>query len=155
MKIETEVMATDHGFQQGPQLFSYQLRAYVKQLWLKPVWCCCAQMLSRVWLFVTPWTVPRPAPLSMGFPRQECWSRLPFPSPGDLPHPGMELASPALAAGFLTTGATWEAYVWYWLALIGGQIGHTLSIAILKLMKYIHYEDTGHSLGNLVLYLEM
>ena len=57
-------------------------------------------------LFATPWTVARQAPLSMGFPRQEYWSGLPFPSPGDLPSSGMELASPvspALAGGFFTT----------------------------------------------------
>ena len=44
----------------------------------------------------TPWTVARQAPLSMGFPRQEYWSGLPFPSPGDLPDPGIKHASPAL-----------------------------------------------------------
>ena len=60
-------------------------------------------MFSRVRLFVTPWTVALQAPLSMGFPRQEYWSGLPFPSPGDLPNPGMEPASPALAEGFFTT----------------------------------------------------
>ena len=48
--------------------------------------------------FVTPWTVTRQAPLSMGFPRQKYWSGLPFPSPGDLPNPGIEPVSPALAA---------------------------------------------------------
>ena len=45
----------------------------------------CVQSLSCVWLFATPRTVARQAPLSMGFPRQESWSGLPFPSPGDLP----------------------------------------------------------------------
>ena len=49
--------------------------------------------------FVTPWTVAYQAPLSMGFPRQEYWSWLPFPSPGDLPDPGIEPTS-ALAGGF-------------------------------------------------------
>ena len=57
--------------------------------------------LSRVQLFVTPWTVAYQAPLSMGFSRQECWSGLPFPSPGDLPNPGIELSSPALQADAL------------------------------------------------------
>ena len=63
-------------------------------------------MLSRVQLFAIPWTVACKVPLSMGFPRQENWSGLPFPSPGDLSDPGMELASlvsPALAGGFFTT----------------------------------------------------
>ena len=52
--------------------------------------------LSRVQLFVTPWTVAYQASPSMGFSRQEYWSGLPFPSPGDLPHPGTEPGSPAL-----------------------------------------------------------
>ena len=52
--------------------------------------------------FAIPWTVARQDPLSMGFLRQEYWSRLPFPSPGDLPDRGMELPSPALAGGFFT-----------------------------------------------------
>ena len=51
----------------------------------------------------TPWTVAHQAPLSMGFPRQEYWSRLPFPSPGNLPDPGIEPKSPALTDGFFTT----------------------------------------------------
>ena len=46
-----------------------------------------AGRFSRVQLFVTPWTVAPQAPLSMGFSRQEYWSGLPFPPPGDLPHP--------------------------------------------------------------------
>ena len=52
--------------------------------------------LSRVRLFATPWTVAYQAPLSMGFSRQEYWSGLPFPSPGDLPNPGIEPGSPVL-----------------------------------------------------------
>ena len=51
--------------------------------------------------FVTPWTVVHQAPLSIRFPRQECWSELPFPSPGDLPEPGSKLTSPAWQAGSL------------------------------------------------------
>ena len=51
--------------------------------------------LSRVQLFATPWTVAYQAPLSMGFSRQEYWSGLPLPSPGDLPAPGIESRSPA------------------------------------------------------------
>ena len=57
------------------------------------------ESLSRVRLFVTPWTVAYRAPQSMGFSRQEYWSGLPFPSPGDLLDPGVEptsLMSPAL-----------------------------------------------------------
>ena len=59
--------------------------------------------LSRVQFFAAPWTVAHQAPLSMGFPRQEYWSGLPFPSPGDLPNPGIEPWSPSLAGRFLTT----------------------------------------------------
>ena len=51
----------------------------------------------------TPWSVACQAPLSVGFPRQEYLSRLLFLSPGDLPDPGIELGSPALAGGFFTT----------------------------------------------------
>ena len=50
---------------------------------------------------VTPWTIARQAPLSMGFPRQEYWSGLPFPSPGDIPDLGTEKASLALQADSL------------------------------------------------------
>ena len=53
--------------------------------------------------FVTPGTVVHQAPLSMGFPRQEYWSGLPFPSSGDLPDPRIEPISPALAGGFFNT----------------------------------------------------
>ena len=52
--------------------------------------------LSRVRLFGTLWTIAYQAPLSMGFPRQEYWSGLPFPSPGDLPNLGVEAKSPTL-----------------------------------------------------------
>ena len=61
------------------------------------------ELLSCVPLIATLWTVAGQAPLSMGFPRQEYWSRLPFPSPGDPPNPGIEPASPALAGGLFTT----------------------------------------------------
>ena len=67
---------------------------------------------SRVRLFAALWTVGHQAPLSMGFPRQEHWSGVPFPSPGDLPDPEIELASltgPELADGFFTTSIPWKA----------------------------------------------
>ena len=63
----------------------------------------CAQLVSHVWLFATPWTVACWAPRSMGFPRQEYWSSVPFHPPGGLPDQGMELLSPALVSGFSTT----------------------------------------------------
>ena len=56
------------------------------------------KLLSRVQLFVTPWTVVYQAPLTMGFSRQEYWSGQPFPSPGDLPSPGLEPRSSTLWA---------------------------------------------------------
>ena len=58
------------------------------------------------------WATAQQAPLSVEFSRQECWSGLPFPIPGDLPDPGIEptsLVSPELAGGFFTTDAPWEA----------------------------------------------
>ena len=65
--------------------------------------------------FATPWTVACQAALSMGFPRQEYRSGLPFPSLGDLPDPGIEPVSPALAGGFFTTephGMPHDMYVY-------------------------------------------
>ena len=59
--------------------------------------------LSRVRLFVTPWTVAYQAPPFIGFSWQEYWSGLPFPSPGDLPNPGIEPGSPAFQADTLTS----------------------------------------------------
>ena len=73
------------------------------------IFVVAVEFLSRVQFFVTPWTVAPQAPLSMGFSRQEYWSGLPFPSPGDLPDPGIKptyLTSPALANGFFSTSAT-------------------------------------------------
>ena len=61
---------------------------------------------SYVWLGATLWTIARQAPLSVGFSRHEYWSGLLWPPPGIEP---MSLVSPALAGGFFTTGATWEA----------------------------------------------
>ena len=67
--------------------------------------CACSFVSDSA----TPRIVIRPAPLSMGFFRQEHWSGLPFPSPGDLPDPGIKRGSPALAGGFFTTSAAWDA----------------------------------------------
>ena len=61
------------------------------------------KLLSRVRLFATPWTVAYQASPSMGFSRQEYWSGVPLPSPGDLPDPGIEPWSPALEADALTS----------------------------------------------------
>ena len=63
-----------------------------------------AQSCLTLWgHFVTPWTVAHQAPLSMEFPKQEYWSGLPFPPPGNLPDPGIKPVSPALAGRFFTT----------------------------------------------------
>ena len=73
---------------------------------------CVLNCFSHVRLFAAPWTVARQHPLSMGFSKQEYWSGLPFPFPGEknLPSPGIEPASPtssALEGGFFTTSAPW------------------------------------------------
>ena len=87
--------------------WSYLLGTYkYKLLYLATKWSILllsewVKSLSRVWLFVTPRTVAYWAPPSMGFSRQEYWSRLPFPSPGELPDPGLEPGSPALWADTL------------------------------------------------------
>ena len=67
--------------------------------------------LSRVRLFATPWGVTYQAPLSVGFSRQEYWSGVPFPSPGDLPNPGIEPGSPALWADALPSGPLGKIFV--------------------------------------------
>ena len=82
--------------------FRDQIKHQLQQL-------CYAKPLSRVQLFEVPWTVAHQAPLSMGFSRQEYWSGLPRPPPGDLPDPGTEpvsLKSPALVGGFFTASTT-------------------------------------------------
>ena len=72
------------------ECFEYHL---FSRLWK---WKVKVKPFSRVRLFATPWTVPCQAPLSMGFSRQEYWSGLPVPSPGDLPNPGIKPRSSAL-----------------------------------------------------------
>ena len=76
----------------------YSLAGLSRQVWR---WKVKVKSLSRVPLFATPQTVAYQASLSMGFSRQECWSGLPFPSPGDLPNPGIEPGSPTLQADTL------------------------------------------------------
>ena len=79
--------------------------------WVPPRYSCegdhsddeKAKSLSHVWLFATPWTVAHQVPPSIGFFRQEYWNGLLFPSPGDLPNPGIEPRSPALRADVLTS----------------------------------------------------
>ena len=89
--------------------------------------CVCAQLLSHVQLFVIPWTVVHQAPLSMAFSRQEYWSGLPFPSPGDIPDIGIKPTTPALAGGFFTICTSWEALIYdCWL------LDNTGNIAIIR-----------------------
>ena len=74
--------------------------------------CVYTYVLSVVSDSVTPWTAARQVPISMGFSRQEYWSGLPLPPPRNIPDPGIKpasLDSPALAGGFFTIGAIWEA----------------------------------------------
>ena len=80
-------------------------------MWM-PRWRCGKWKWSRSVMpdSATPWTVARQAPLAMGCSRQECWSGLPFPSPGDLFDPRIKPGSPALAGRFFTVWATREAY---------------------------------------------
>ena len=80
----------------------------VKHDWVTELNWCMLSCFSCVRLFATPWTVARQAPLSLGFSRQEYWFGLPFPTPGDLPDPGIEpmsLISLALADGFFSPPA--------------------------------------------------
>ena len=77
---------------------SHRLCGKTQRLCPNETMCVC-QSLSRVQLFATPWTVAHRAPLSMGFSRQEYWSGLSCPPPGDLPDPGIEPRSPALQVG--------------------------------------------------------
>ena len=74
---------------------------------------------SHVWLFVTPWTIAHQAPLSMGIFRQEYWSGLPCPSPGDLPDPGIKPISPALQMDSLP--AEWSGRL-YFLGFLDGEV---------------------------------
>ena len=101
-----KILGRNHGSMFSPQGF---LSLRISKSFPK----VCTQLLSHVQLFVTPWTVAHQAPLFMEFSSQEYWSRLPFPSPGDLPNPGIEhacLVSSALAGGFLTSAPPGKPY---------------------------------------------
>ena len=82
--------------------------------------------LSLIQLFVTPWTVARQAPLSIGFSRQEYWSGQPFSSPGNLSDPGIKSGSPALQADSFTISATGEAHLIGNFALIQPNVHQSL-----------------------------
>ena len=119
--------------------------------------CTCMSMLSRfshVLFFVTPGTAACQAPLSMGFSRQEHWSGLPCPPPGNLPNPGIEsisisLKSPALASEFFTASTTWEAresnrsgFKFYLCHLLLGDLDHVTEFAFPPEGKKEHSDST-------------
>ena len=72
------------------------------------MYACVPSHFSYVQLFETLWTIAHQAPLFMAFSKQEYWSGLPLPSPGDLPHPGIEPRPPALQADSLLTELLWK-----------------------------------------------
>ena len=78
------------------------------QKWARPEQACMLSHFSYVQLFATPWTAAHQALLSREFSRQEYWSGMPFLPPGDLPDPGIEPVSPALAGGFFSTEPHWK-----------------------------------------------
>ena len=80
-------------------LLPFIISTSIQQNMEMEIWCLVTKLCL---ILATPWTAACQAPLSMGFPRQEYWSGLPFPSPGDLPNPGTEPVSPALAGRFIT-----------------------------------------------------
>ena len=107
---------------------------------LPPFWnvsllffCLCVCLLSHVRLFVTPWTVACQAPLSIGFPRQEYWSGLSFPSPGDLTEPG----SPALQAESLPSEPQGSKLLFFFYSLITFNLSY---------LWYVYVSDSPSSL---------
>ena len=123
------------------------------------------KLLSRVQLFVTPWTVAHQTPLSMGFSRQEYWSGLLFPSPENLPDPGIEPRSPALKAGSLPSEPPGnplslrggEKYTWELLSIRGNYLPHLihhwlidLSVLYSKISTTLLKSFSAWSSGNLL-----
>ena len=99
---------------------------------------CMLNCFSHIQFFATPWTHSVPGSSSMGFSRQNYWSGLPSPSPGDLPNPGIKPVSPAppaFAGGFFTTSATWEAHIY---------IHRYISHVIISLRKAIVVQLLSH-----------
>ena len=100
---ETQTRRMDLGTQQGKERGGQIER---------PARLMYTAVLSHVQLTETPWTVARQAPLSMGFSKQEYWSGLPFPSPGDLPNPGIKPRSPAWKADSLPSEPPGSPYIY-------------------------------------------
>ena len=80
--------------------------------WTPHLYSCMLNCFSCVWLFVTPWTIARQAPPSMEFSRQEYWSGLPCPPPGDLSKPRDQAQASHIAGRFFIIWATWEAHTY-------------------------------------------
>ena len=99
-------LSSAHKTGKGQFSFQSQRKAMPKNVQVK------VKLLSRLQLFATPWTVDYQARPSMGFSRQEYWSGLPFPSPGDLPDPGIEPRSPTLTADALTSEPPGKPFRW-------------------------------------------
>ena len=109
----------------------------------------CVYMFSHIQFFATPWIVVHQAPLSMGFPRQEYWSRLPFPSPGDLPNPGTGPAfpvSPILAGEFFTTEPSRKPPGYLWLS-VKSRVPETSYFQVCPLNAYSGMIENFHKEG--------
>ena len=106
---------------------------------------------------MTPWTVAPQSPLSMGFPRQEYWSGLPIPSPGDLPDSGIELVSPALQADSLLSEPLIQSAMFghwvisvYFLSIVNNASRNTLYIHIPMLFFFLGKPHSIWDLSSLI-----
>ena len=102
--------------------------------------------LSHVLLFATPWTVTYQAPLSMGFPRQEYWNGLPFPSPEDLSHPGIEPGSPELQADTVLSEPPGKRSLNHWTTREVPESGDYSPVVVHELLIAVTSLDTEHRL---------
>ena len=100
--------ATVHGVMKSWAWLSYSANTHA---WMDLKSISCISVFSDLQLFVTPWTVALQAPLSMGFSRQECWNGSSFPSPENLPKPGIKPTSLALQANSLLPEAFLECHI--------------------------------------------
>ena len=106
--------------------------------------------LSHVQLFATPWTVGHQAPPSMGFPRQEYWSGLPFPSPGDLPNPRIKPGSPALQADALTSEPPGiNIFPPFWTSLSSPSPSHPSRLIQSSWLTFLRHKANSHWLSTL------
>ena len=124
----------------------------------------CYVCICHVRFFVTPWTVACQVPLSMDFSRQEYWSGLPFPSPEDLPNPGIEPRVPCIASRFFTIGYTClcikivfsapvTKYMWFWTWHIIEFKAWDLSVREVLQSTLLYYQNM-HKVLTLVLHIE-